>query len=471
MIVLKILLYLLSLLLPGFFTVQLFGIRKISLLNLALYFGAGAYFVAIQIFIWMFLFRAPFNFTWFYVLWFFETAALFLIFFYFKKDGFFYVEVGRIFSFWSNITKNHTGKSREKNNSGLLSRLKIILIILIFFQIFTLGALTVTRPNVTYDNLSLWLYDAKVMYFQNSVNFNPDKPDFLGAIPSHTNYPRLLPISVFWFSQNIGYYSDSLVNLVFLFYFLFLAGIIYSFAREKIGQNKSLWLILFLVNFPLLSYHAYNGYADLTLSFYLAVSFILFLKWLEKEEINYLLWSGGLLGMAMFVKNDAIIFMPAFLAILFIINKKILEKIKYIVIFLLSTAILISPWLFFMVKHGLGFSNTGNNKFVVLGWHPEILASFANTMFASNNWGLWWYLLLAVLIISLRKFKYNKLLIYSWVFVGVYLICILAIYLFTPEYLYALDNTALSRNLLVILPITFVAFILSIKENDKTRIL
>ncbi|MBI2459771.1 MAG: glycosyltransferase family 39 protein [Parcubacteria group bacterium] len=330
-----------------------------------------------------------------------------------------------------------------------------IVFILILIQIAFLLLNTLMRPPITYDNLAMWQYKPKVLFYENQINFDEQKYAYLGG-GGHINYPWQTPLLSYWLYANLGEFNDLAGNLINLVYYLAILIIIYYFLRNYLSSLISLIFVWLFSTLPLPFYHAYNGYADLILSYYLLLAFTFLFYWLETREKKQLLASGVFFGCALFVKNDALIFAIAGLTVILIksliIDKKITTALKAGGFYSLAIILPLWPWLFFKAKYHLSFSNVGPG----LGYHAGVWTNIYQALFLNNSFNIWWFAVIVSLLANVIKIKKQNSLLLGWLFLIFCFLGLAALYLLTEEYRFAIDNTALSRNLLALIPVSVV---------------
>ena len=146
MIILKSFLFFLSLIIPGFLMEKLFiKSREAFLLRLALAWVLGAALITTELFIWFFIFKLSFNLFFFYSLLTVETALLL------------YLALKNKLNFKLPAFKTSLCK---------ISLNKIIILILILIQIAFLSLNALARPPIAYDNLTMWQYKAKILFYE-----------------------------------------------------------------------------------------------------------------------------------------------------------------------------------------------------------------------------------------------------------------------------------------------------------------
>ena len=446
MILFKLSIYFLSILAPGYLVLLIFNKEKLKFLQLtALAYGLGSFFITIQLFLYLFIFRLHFS-WWFFAGYIIEIILLTLLVF---KRVNLAVLLSFNYKFWRHI------KVKEA-----------IVIFLIIIQILFIFSNALARPTVVYDSVAMWTMKAKTLFTENQVNFNPDSPTYLSS-SHHRNYPWHVPLMSYWLFNVLGEFNDLLVNLIFVSYFICLLIVCYCFIKEYISKFYSLIFVFFLSSMPLVFYHGFNAYADLTLSFYVLISFVYLFKWLEAQESRYLVYSGIFSGIACFVKNEAIIFIIASLLIiaLNIVISRNWQRAKHLFHYVFFVILSILPWLVFKATHNLDISNVKEG----FGFYPDVLKSLFGALFTSNSWNIWWFIVIISIIVNFKNIIKNKELILGWLFLFFSLAGFLILYLFTEEYQYALNNTAISRNILTLIPISVFITAISFKRINNSK--
>ncbi|MEI6528859.1 MAG: hypothetical protein WCN88_00440 [Candidatus Falkowbacteria bacterium] len=447
MIILKIFLYFISLLVPGYLTLWCIKTRRplANLLNLALGYGLGSFFVTLLYFtavFWMHM-AASLSLWWLVCL----IISLLSGFFIFFRHG---------------IQATETKNIKEIKTT---KRQKIIILIIIAFVVVNSVSLissTLVRPVATFDSLSMWSGKAKTLYFNNKLDFNPDSQYFLGG-GGHNNYPWQIPLMQLGLSLNFGGYNDLYTNFIFLAFFIALLILVHSFLFRITNFYKATILTFFLFSLPLVFYHGFNSYADLALSFYITGSLIYLFKWLEfKNRADYYL-SISFFAAAFFVKDAALLYLPAFFAIFFYqILKKEIKKYECFRYFISSFCLLL-PWIFFKFMWNLSYSNSGSGLNMI--FPVKLILSFLGSLFVSYSWNIWIFIAILVFIIKFKKIINDKLAFSAWIFVGISIISLILAFSFAAVSQYAYDQTALSRTMMPLIISSFLAVGFSLKEN------
>ena len=420
---------------PGFLLVSvLFNSRFSSVLfRLALAYGIGSYFITIQLFILIFVFKQDLSLFWFSLV---MTVELLIVFDYYKRGR---VGVKRV-SFFKQV-KLTLDRIRLK---------EAVLLLLIIAQIGLATFNAFSRPVATYDSTTMWSYKAKVLYSESPQSFfDINNINYLGG-NSHVNYPWNIPLMQFWLSELLGEFNDVAINYIFVGFYISILILLYGFLRFYLSIFKSLTLVFLLSSMPLFFYHSYNAYADLPLSYLILASFGCLYLWLDSKERGCFNISAFYLSIAIFTKSEGVLFIVALaLLLLYLVRLKRLQRKQWY--FYLGLVILcISPWEYFRLSHGLGITNEGGE----LGFHPEVFYSLYSTFFLTNSFSIWWYVVLVVFLISIKKIFTHKMLLFGWAYLFLLIFFYSIIYVSTDSYMAAITYTAVGRNILTITPLS-----------------
>ncbi len=436
MVIFGILIFLLSVLLFGYLTLLRLKLDFGFWANAALSFGLGSGLVTIQLFIWMFLLRQSHVAPGFVLLLLIELSVL-------------------LYFLWPSLDLKNIGISPIELKGKELALLAVILA-----QSAAIMFSALTRPVVTSDSLSMWSLKAKALYYSGKVDFLPEGFFYLGG-GGHVNYPWHLPLFELWFYKCLGSFDDLAANLLPFMYLAFLLALAYAAARKYFSRSVALSFCLLLSTMPLISYHSYNMYADLPLGFFAAAAFFLLWEWINNRQPSSLLASGLFMGLAWWTKSEGLIYLMAG-AIVFVLvsRRRALKEAKL----LLGGLAIILPWLMYLWYNELGISNVEPG----LGLHPEVLGTLANTLFVGGNWNIFWYAVVAVLLYALMSSGKSKIW-WAWLYLGLCLGGFAAMYLVTNNFRYALDYTAVARNILASVPLSVLVVIITLGESEKSK--
>jgi len=441
-----------SLIIPGIFLFRLIARTSVwSFIGLASAYALGSSFVAISLFFYFFIFHFSASPYLNLVVW---LPALML----WGLDYFIYRR-GR-------LGKTGLSPATPGRASSGLAKLSVfkkialaIIGIIFLLNLLVLFGRAISQPAASFDSLSMWSFKAKAIFFQSSVDFNADSPLYLGG-GGHINYPWQIPLLQYWLSFNVGAYDDLRTNWIFIIYFFALLAVMFSFFKERLGYFQAIILSFFFFSLPLVFYHASNAYADLPLALYLVLAAVYFYRWLESKRREEAVLAGVFLGLSFWIKDAAILFLPAFIPAAWLGAGRRLFC-RQILGSILAAVLAAAPWLAFKAAYGLGFANVAPG----LVFHPAALLSLLASMFVSYSWNIWWFIVLFFALLSLRQWPRNRGLVFTWSLFFFSWLILMLVFVFTNAYQYASDQTAVSRSLIPLAGLSFLAVGLSIKDR------
>ncbi len=343
----------------------------------------------------------------------------------------------------------------------ILSWIIGLFIALIFF--FSLVQ-ALGKPPIAFDTIAFWGMRANILLVDGSVNFDSSANNFLATF-SHSNYPWHLSLLEYWF-RLIGA-SGAQVNLIAWFYMISLALVLADFCIRRLGQTYGLFLTFILCSQPLIFYHSFNNYADLIIGFYLASGFIFFLQWLENQSRLYLILSALFIGWSFSIKNYGTLYCLIFLMTLAYYWRNKWPSKQSVATVLCSLVIPSLPFAIVKLVYNLNLRNSAASY----SWHPEIFIPFFERFFTGNSWNIWWFVFIVLASMSAIHIRRNRNVRTAWLFFGLLVIAILAIFVFTENYQWALDHTALSRAFIPLVPISIALIAFSLQDKKYGTIL
>ena len=308
----------------------------------------------------------------------------------------------------------------------------------------------------------MWSFKAKVLFYEQKINFIPTQAFYLGG-GSHINYPWQVPLNQYWLHINLGTYDDLATNWIFVGYFLSLVGLVFCFLKRYSGFFRAAVLSFFLFTLPLAFYHGFNAYADLPLALYITGALAFFYAWLNDHRAEDLTQAAIFWGLSFWVKDGAWLLILPFLLMFFVYLLKKQASLREFIRFIAISLVIMSPWLLFRQYYHLGLSNTSPG-FV---FQPLILLRTLEAMFVSYSWNLWWFFMIIALFFNRKRIISSPALLFLWSFFFLGILSLILLYLLTPDYQYALDQTALSRTLLSLIGPAFLAVGLSFGRHDN----
>ncbi len=192
----------------------------------------------------------------------------------------------------------------------------IMIIVLINFMTIFL------RPLAGWDALVMWNHKAKVFYIDKSIDFSlfADKL----SIFANRTYPLALPLVQTLFYIFLGSFDDQLVKLIFFFLFLCILITLYNLIKALADKTIALLGVFFFSTIPMVYRHVSGvraGYADLIYSYFGFISACYLILWLiNQKEKRFLYISCIFSGLAFWTKLEGAILIAANLITIFYYN-------------------------------------------------------------------------------------------------------------------------------------------------------
>ncbi len=432
-----LLLYYFSILSVGWFLVSYFFSFPFYL-KLALTYGFGSAVIAGELFFYFFIFRFPISF-WLYLALFAQAnLALLLSWYYFKRRQ-------RIVPV-------------KKQPWTILEKIITSFIVVIF--LFSL-ANAITRPPLAYDAMTIWSLRAKILLRDGRIDFNPESYTYLNS-PHYRSYPWQVSLSEYWLRQLGG--NETAVNILPFGYYICLSLLLYYGTTCFVSRLRSLFLVLIYSSMPLIFYHSFTTYADLTLAYYVTAGAVFLLLWLIKQDRLFLFFSAIFMGWTLFVKNEGIFYIIGWcLALLVGYLLKQVNLSRKIIIYTLGSLVLpITAWLVFRVIYHLELSDS----LLVISWHPQVFMTIIQTLFIDNSWNIWWFIFVLGILIKYNAIWRNRRFWPFWIFCLAAGGSFIVLYFFTQRAEHALNFTAIARTFIPLVSLSILAFSLALSDKD-----
>jgi len=197
----------------------------------------------------------------------------------------------------------------------LLSLLLASVLLLLFLS---QGYYATTVPLNAMDAMGFWGYSAKAIFFDGTVR-TPAITDPLREHP-HPHYPLLVPLAQVWVHLLQGGYEDKAMNLLFVGFYVALAGVVYGAGKgflpgsppgtHRAGQAGLVAALLVATLPPLRAddYGAASALADIPLACYIASALLCWVRWAESDDFRTLLLASTFAAFAAWTKNEGLAF-------------------------------------------------------------------------------------------------------------------------------------------------------------------
>ncbi|MBF0493794.1 MAG: HAD-IIIA family hydrolase [Candidatus Omnitrophica bacterium] len=333
-----------------------------------------------------------------------------------------------------------------------LSLLEKIFILGIVFQVIWVVFLSLPMPVDAHDAVANYALKAKMFYFAGGIphgffNFSED-------LVAHPDYPILLPAVMNWVYQFTGFEYIG-INMIMPVIFTAFIILFYSLVFKIFSRTYALGASFLLATIPQVAAYAGIIHTDLVLAAFVSCAFLYFFLFLKNNDGDALLLSALFFGFSLWVKNEAVVFTAAFLAVC---SSAILSRerphagsLRKILLPVLIVILIAMPWFIVKTKYGVVNSDLDVSKVsavsILLNIKeiPAMLNLFQQEVFGPKKWNIFWVLFFAALIWK-RKTLFKDENKYVSLFLGLsvvgYFIGYMAI---TGGNLYFYINTTISR--------------------------
>ena len=167
--------------------------------------------------------------------------------------------------------------------------LRPLLVTCLLLLFLSQGYYTSTFPLNAMDAMGFWGYSAKAIYYDGTVR-TPAITDPLREHP-HPRYPLLVPLAQVWVHLVRGGYEDKAVKLLFVGFYVALAGVVYGAGKSALSGSSrgspqathaGLAAALLVATLPPLradGYGAAFALADIPLACYIASALLCWVRW------------------------------------------------------------------------------------------------------------------------------------------------------------------------------------------------
>jgi hypothetical protein len=320
---------------------------------------------------------------------------------------------------------------------------------LCLFQVAYVVVQAVRVPLGSFDSWSLWEYKGRLFWLDGGISggFLHDH----AAIFAHPAYPPLVPLLIAWVYGWLGAADPTLMKPLFACFFAALLLAFFAALRSRVGPRGALLATTALALLPQVADYAGTGLADVPMTAALVAGAAVLARWWEDGDDGALAAAGAVLGIALLIKHDALVFaVPAFLCV-----AARARGWRALLSLALPVCLIGVPWYayvrFAAVPDRDFLPLTAANVVAHAGRVGGIARLFALNLLAAGEWSVLWYAFGALLIVGLvrRRLRAPALLLPVLLPLALY-VCSLSLSAWPDYLLHA--RTSLDRLILVTAP-------------------
>lgn len=363
------------------------------------------------------------------------------------------------------LTKTY--KSFWREIKSIFRNIKIVknlyLVVSLIFGAIILSYLfyrLIFYPFYAWDGLVMWSARAKYIYLDGNFNF-------LNYYEVHQNYPLLYSLQYVYFFGFLGRVHHYSKILTFFYYLNICLGVWEYLKTKNLTRVWKIFLSLLFATSFTISRHSITSYSDLALTYYIFMTTIFLLQYLEEEKkesmIYAIIFQTVMIGiktdgLGVFILNGLILFVYSLFKFLRKKELKVLyKKLLVLSVFIIIPLLFYLPWQIICWKNGFSSEYLGQNEnmfnfSVILKKLFIIILGFVKYMFIDY----YWIIFFLILVFSFKQIKVERnflLLLFIFSQLGLYLV----VYLVTPADVSWQVNNSMDRMLLHISPIVFVS--------------
>lgn len=315
-------------------------------------------------------------------------------------------------------------------------------------------------PVHDWDSWANWSAGAKFFFYERGLALSQADEHFFGrGYRLYLNYPLHDPLLQVWVALCLGEFNEVYVKFWNVLYYTGIVGLVFAAVRREASALLAVLAAFLTASAPLLTYHAFDAYADLPLAFHglaAAVCLRLAVEAVEKDlrgGSGPLLLTGVFVAASLWTKQEGLFFVLAFGAAILLLHLVRKAPPRGMLSFAAPIAVVAVPWLGVLHRFNLPILGRGERS-AEATFHPEILLPLAGQMFLSANFNIIFVIFFAVLVIGRRTIVASGLKYLLIAIAGV-MAPFLAMLLMTENYRFVMDLTGVNRNILTFLPMLY----------------
>jgi hypothetical protein len=312
-----------------------------------------------------------------------------------------------------------------------------------FLKIFFLCIIFISLGTATFewDARSIWLFHAKVMFYEDSVLSLDEGYKF-----AHIEYPNLAPAFASALGILVGFWNEVFPKIAFSLMFLPPLILIFSFFKDV------RYLIFLSIVFFTVGKFLFNGWTDGLVAIYFGISaFLMYLLFIidsnfYRNRLIFYLLAFCFFASLTLIKNEGVALLLVLFIAVFLIKlyKRELKKNIFKLLFLCISFLPIIFWKFFCYSKGIGNDYINTNILFNLLPRLEDLNNYKTIsyfLFLNEK-----FLLTLTFFFVSFWIKFDKEL-FSFIFIItlMYILILFVIYLSTPYDFYWQLNSSAAR--------------------------
>ncbi len=332
---------------------------------------------------------------------------------------------------------------------------ELILLALLGLKIVYLFFVTLVKPVVDIDAISMYSAGAKGIFYARTFL----TPFVLGTVHDKPLFPYLSQAGV---AIGLGTFNDCLIKVLTPVMFLCLLVCFYSALRRLGSRAAALFFTFLLSTLPFLVFHAATAYSDFPQTVYYALGTVYLYLFLKEKRTAFLTVGGIMLGASIWIKRGSLALVVLDLAVLlaWLLAEKMFGEGKW-------KALLPAFWGFLVVAlPAIVYSQAGFLLAGVAGLtqgapaeaagegsrSAVIVATVLRKLFLYADWQLLWLLFVLVLVFCFRR-AFAGALLYLLAMIWLGFAAILVQFAFGASFQYLLDGTLFDRLVMNLVPV------------------
>jgi hypothetical protein len=352
----------------------------------------------------------------------------------------------------------------EKEAPSKVSMIRAVLVLLlanwIVLKIFFVIHEGSIRPIFAYDSLENWSSAAKFFFYDKALGLEHSEEHFFGkGYRTFLNYPLNIPLMQVWVSLCLGDINETYMKYWNVFYFISIIALLFFAMRRESSVVIAILSAFLLSSVPLLTYHAIDAYADLPLSYYALAAAVCFRRYTEKPENQegILVLTGIFLAICIWTKIEGVFFCLAFSTtlLLYLLSKKTSFKKLFRAFLFYSVPICIVgiSWFAFIFLNEIT-GRSAFETFLASGLHFEVIPIILAQIIFSANFNIIFVFFFVVSLLGIKSIFHSDLKYLLFPLIAIMLMY-LFVYITTDNYQWAMNLTAINRNILSFIPMMY----------------